>query len=101
MENSNIFTNILTDCTNQFGLDHIVNVSTSGTGAVDVSPRNIHREEIWLDDLADPMNILLQTHLLESILGMVYGRRNIHLGHLDLYDYQSNQPQQNREYSLV
>ena len=63
-ENANIFTNILTDRTTQFGLDPNMNFSTSVTGAVNVSPITISGEEIWSDEITDPINILLQTHLL-------------------------------------
>ena len=44
--NSDIFTDLLTDRTNKFGLELIVNFSTSGTGAVNVPPRNISGEDI-------------------------------------------------------
>ena len=62
--NAEIFTNFLTDCTTQFRIDPIINVYTSGTGAVNVAPRNISGEDIWLAELADPINILLKLHLL-------------------------------------
>ena len=64
MANADIFTDLLTYCTTQFGLDPIMNVSTSGTGAVNVDPKTISGEDIWLDELADPINILLQPQLL-------------------------------------
>ena len=41
-----------------------MNVSTLETGAFKVAPRTISGKDIWLADLADPINILLQTHLL-------------------------------------
>ena len=79
--NDDIFTNLLTDHTTQFGLDPIMNVSTSGTGAVNVAPIPIAREDIWLSDLSNTMNILLQPHLLsikqvQAFSGWFMGDKN-------------------------
>ena len=41
-----------------------MNVSTSGTGAVNVAPRTIAGEDIWSSDLTDPINTLFQPHIL-------------------------------------
>ena len=59
-----ILTSSPTDCNTQFGLDIIMNVSTLGTGAVNVDPRNISREDIWSSDFTNPINILLQPQLI-------------------------------------
>ena len=64
MENFDIFTNFLTDRTTQFGIEPIMNVSKSGTGAVNVAPINISGEDIWSADLVDSIKILFQSHLL-------------------------------------
>ena len=62
--NADIFTDLLGYRTIQLGLDPIMNVFALGTGAVNVSPMNIAEEYIWLANLADPINILLQPHIL-------------------------------------
>ena len=62
--NAYIFTDLLGYRTIQLGLDPIMNVFALGTGEVNVSPINIAEEDIWLADLADPINILLQPHIL-------------------------------------
>ena len=61
-----------------------MNVSKPGTGAVNVAPITIAGEYIWLADLADPINILLQPHLLslvqvQSLLGWFMGHENFTL----------------------
>ena len=58
-----------------------MNVSTSGTGAVNVDPITIDGENIWLADISDPINILLYTHLLsldqvQAFLGWFMGDEN-------------------------
>ena len=80
-ENADIFTNLLTYPTTQFGIDPIMNVSTSGTGAVNIYPRTIAGGDIWLADLADPIKILLQPHLqyleqVQEFLGWFMGDKN-------------------------
>ena len=88
MENSGILTNILTDHTTQFRFDPIMNVTKSGTGAVNLATRNTSGEDIWSADLANPINILLQPHLLsleqvQAFLGWFRGDQNFHPVHLN------------------
>ena len=50
MANSDIVTNLLTDLTTQFGLDPIMNIYISGTGAVNLAPITILvKTFVWMN----------------------------------------------------
>ena len=63
-ENSEVLADLFKDRAGQFGLDPIVNVPTSGTGALETAPRTFEGKEYHNVNLNDYVNILKEPHKL-------------------------------------
>jgi hypothetical protein len=63
-ENSEVLADLFKDRAGQFGLDPIINVPTSGTGALEAAPRSIEGKEYHNVNLKDYINILKEPHKL-------------------------------------
>ena len=63
-ENSEVLADLFKDRAGQFGLDPIVMVPTSGTGAISTVPRTIEGKEYHNVDLLGHINILKEPHKL-------------------------------------
>ena len=63
-KNSEVLADLFKDRAGQFGLDPIVNVPTSGTGALETAPRTFEGKEYHNVNLNDYVNILKEPHKL-------------------------------------
>ena len=87
------------DCSVQFGLDNIMNIPTSGTGAVHATPRTIVGVYHWNADVSYYINILTSYHqmslyqacafsgwLMGNVMSTLTKSSNMKINAIDLND---------------